>query len=423
MLGRVGGDFGRMGLVRPAGHLAGASLDLNFVASSGYPAAPSLLLTTTRSSSGDYADNSAGVWSSFAANIPRITDKGLLVEEARTNSIRNNSMQGAGAGSPGTLPTNWFVANLRGLTQTVVGTGTSRGIEYVDVRFSGTTNATSTLNFFFEANSTIAAVEAQSWTHSVFVAIVGGSTANLTGMTINTAAYDAVPTYLSEVFTPVTIAGASATLARFTGTGSAPTSTAWIVPYIQLTFNNAVAIDITLRVGWPQLELGAFATSPIRTTAAAATRAADVVVGPAVSVGSALTLFAEMTAGDGAAAVQAAFQVDNGSTTDRVFLWRSGTALNGNVRNSSVDTAALAGGAIANNATGKMAIAVAANDAAFCPNGGTVLTDATVTFPSGLNRVVFGQNGASGVTLNGYLRRVAYFPTRLTNAQLQALTA
>jgi hypothetical protein len=35
------------------------------------------------------------------------------------------------------------------------------------------------------------------------------------------------------------------------------------------------AVDATFRIGWPQLELGAFASSPIRTTSAAVTRATD----------------------------------------------------------------------------------------------------------------------------------------------------
>jgi hypothetical protein len=64
------------------------------------------LLTTTRASLA-WSDDSIGVWRQFANNIPRITDKGLLVEEARTNGIRNNSMQGAVVGTPGTPPTNW----------------------------------------------------------------------------------------------------------------------------------------------------------------------------------------------------------------------------------------------------------------------------------------------------------------------------
>jgi hypothetical protein len=52
------------------------------------------LLTTTRASGG-YANDSNGNWSLFGNNAPRITNLGLLIEEQRTNSLRNNSMTGA----------------------------------------------------------------------------------------------------------------------------------------------------------------------------------------------------------------------------------------------------------------------------------------------------------------------------------------
>jgi hypothetical protein len=43
-----------------------------------------------------------------------------------------------------------------------------------------------------------------------------------------------------------------------------------------MSFSAGVAIDITLRIGMPQLEQGAFATSVIPTTTATVTRATDV---------------------------------------------------------------------------------------------------------------------------------------------------
>jgi hypothetical protein len=71
----------------------------------------------------------------------------------------------------------------------------------------------------------------------------------------------------------------------------------------------------------------------------------------------------------------------------------------------------------------KSAVAIAANDLAACMNGGAVGTDASVTALTGLDRITFGASKVAGsVMLNGYLRRVAYFPTRLSNAELQAIT-
>ncbi len=69
----------------------------------------------------------------------------------------------------------------------------------------------------------------------------------------------------------------------------------------------------------------------------------------------------------------------------------------------------------------KMALAMAANDFAFTTNGASALTDVSGTVPTGLTQLQIGA-GLSATTLNGYIRRVAYIPSRLANAELQNLT-
>src|SRR3954464_10592323 len=75
------------------------------------------VLTHTRAGSAWYFDQT-GTLQAAATNVPRLDwdpvtlqPRGLLVEEARTNGIRNNSMTGAVVGTPGTLPTNWATGN------------------------------------------------------------------------------------------------------------------------------------------------------------------------------------------------------------------------------------------------------------------------------------------------------------------------
>ena len=75
--------------------LPGSSADMFFARNAGsctinrlaVPCASQISATRASTGMAQWAD---GHWSSFAANVPRITDQGLLVEEARTNLFLNS---------------------------------------------------------------------------------------------------------------------------------------------------------------------------------------------------------------------------------------------------------------------------------------------------------------------------------------------
>jgi hypothetical protein len=76
-----------------------------------------------------------------------------------------------------------------------------------------------------------------------------------------------------------------------------------------------------------------------------------------------------------------------------------------------------------NPRTGSLAYKL--NDTATCYNGGTVFTDTSVSIPT-LNRIQIGDLGIALSTiynLNGPISRLTYYPKRLPNQQLQALTS
>ena len=367
-------------------------------------------LTTTRASDA-YADDTAGNWSLFASGVPRITDKGLLVEEARTNSIRNNSMQGVVAGTPGTAPTNWFPSSTGGvLTRTIVGTGTENGIDYIDIRYQFSGSGTAHIQF--ESGTSIAASVAQSWAASAFVKLVGGALTNITSCNVTIIENDSGGVFLAGNGTSFTPDG---TLTRRSHLRTLNQATVAFT-YSAISIVASSAADITLRIGWPQLELGSFATFPIRTTSAAATRAADVItVTNPPTFGSAITAFVDAI-------------VPTPTNTATKYL--TGQALNNRLLYfSSVDTqVSIFNGTniLTVNATGgwsagaKAASAIDGSGRAIVMNGGTVATDANAqTIPTSIGI------GSMASTVGGPLtiRRVAYFPTRLTNAQLQELTA
>jgi hypothetical protein len=70
--------------------------------------------------------------------------------------------------------------------------------------------------------------------------------------------------------------------------------------------------------------------------------------------------------------------------------------------------------------TRRTAGAYAANDFAISTNGSAPLTDTSGTVPTVTRFALGGRIGASGSI---YLRRITYYPRRLANAELQAITA
>src|SRR4029077_4515010 len=116
---------------------AGPTISLDFMIPGTLPVGT----TFTRNSVATYFD-ATGTMQTATANIPRWPYstatgelRGLLIEETRTNVIKNSTMAGAVAGTPGTNPTFWQVGlSTTGFTQQIVGTGTENGIAYIDYR-------------------------------------------------------------------------------------------------------------------------------------------------------------------------------------------------------------------------------------------------------------------------------------------------
>ena len=357
-----------------------------------------------------------------------LAPRGLLIEEQRTNSIRNNTMQGAVAGTPGTLPTNWATYFApTGITRTVVGVGISNGITYVDLRINGTASGAGELSIYPEGASSLLFAAGTVLSQSVWLAIAGGSTSNISSVQLRSISYLG-GSYLSESNALVALTSA---LTRFALNNYtlAPTADRLTAAY-SVNVAAAGAIDITLRIGLPQVEQGAFATSVIPTTTAAATRTAD----NASMIGANFSNWYRQDEGTMFVEGSVAFPV---SGTNQ-FLMRA----NDNTYNNSnailvsdggvlrIATAAggvfdgLAGTASAlANVTFKTAGAYKTNDLGISSNGGAVSTDATATIPLVMTRMDFGSDHAGFNRVRaGYLRRIAYFPRRLANSELQTVT-
>ena len=71
----------------------------------------------------------------------------------------------------------------------------------------------------------------------------------------------------------------------------------------------------------------------------------------------------------------------------------------------------------------RIAASVGLNDFAFSGNGTSTQTDTSGIVPQNINRLGIGTSVKDTTELmSGHIRKISYYPTRLTNAELQALT-
>lgn len=207
------------------------------------------------------------------------------------------------------------------------------------------------------------------------------------------------------------------------GSGAFPTRT-------KVTFTpsaGTLTIAFSGTVVSPQLEEANEPTSYIASGASAGTRAGDnasVALGTWFS-GTQGTLVFSGSLRD-AVANDRLVEIDDGSSSSRVsILWN--TVLNKpqlQVWDSGSLQAAILpdGSALALGDTFRVAIAFSANDFAISLNGGTVATDTSGTVAAGLSFLRIGR-AAGGGQCNLATESVVYYDQRLSDAELQALSA
>ena len=180
-----------------------------------------------------------------------------------------------------------------------------------------------------------------------------------------------------------------------------------------------------------QLEKGAFPTSYIPTTTAAVTRSADVASITGSNFSSWYrqdegTMFGNATTNArhaGANTFPRIASLSDGTTSNRMdLLYRvlaPYTDAGYNVVSSNVAQAAFDTNDERNGQS--MAMSYAANDFAFTVGGTLANTDTAGTVPT-VDRLSIGLRSGIDLRMSGTIRRVTYWPTRLSNEVLQRIT-
>jgi hypothetical protein len=175
-----------------------------------------------------------------------------------------------------------------------------------------------------------------------------------------------------------------------------------------------------------QLEAGAFPTSYIPTVASQVTRGADSASMTGVNFSSwyrqdAGSFYSEFDAvAISATTSQRIFEVGDGTvTTPSIDALISGVATSyfgaaGPFGN---------GATVSANTFYKFASARAVNDFACVRSGGTPTTNSSAVMPQSYTQLNIGNRYLWDRALNGHIKKLSYYPKRLSNTELQALTA
>jgi hypothetical protein len=351
--------------------------------------------------------------------------KGLLLEEARTNLLLQSE----------NLSTTWTNVNTsEAINVATAPDGTTTADKLI------TNNGVASVSSYI--TQTVAkSAAATTYTYSVFAKTGDTGTGTVQLLAVDTASS---ANRATSIFSTVsgTIVNAASVNGTFTNASSiiTPLADGWY--RFSLTFTTGTETSINLRLYsrlpttgngssglllWgAQLEAGAFATSYIPTVAATVTRAADISTSVATSVFENSwyrqdegTVFVEASPKANAAFVG----FNDGTTSNRIRLAHTGTtaALAVNVTGGALQFSINSGVAsFPLNTQGKAALAMKASDFALVGNTSSVVTS-TGLMPS-INQATIGSSIGTTTFVNGTIKRLTYFPTRLGNEVLQRIT-
>jgi hypothetical protein len=371
------------------------------------------LITFTRASTGTYLD-SDGLLKTATTNTPRIdydangNRKGLLIEGARTNLL------------PDSIPAAsvWDVGSATLTANAALSPdGTTTASEF-NLSVGGFTFDTATVvaSTTYTASWYIKAGTATSWIYAFFnataLSFINRIQYNITdGEDVGNGWYR----FSASVTTPV-----GCTSLR-------------VYPIREQNAVGSVAGATGTSFLWgAQLEAGSFPTSYIPTAGSTATRSSDVASIPTSAFGYNAdkgTVVCEFETQFGATGFPRIWEIGSTSTAiNRVNLYVSAalSRVNFDVISNNVGATNLFIKADPTPASGKFGTAFADDDFVGVADGGSPVTDISGSFTTPSiprDALFFGSGNYNSSPMSGHIKSIQYYPRRLTNAQLQRLTA
>lgn len=360
---------------------------------------------TTSNGAVRYAENSAGQLVAFASGAPRITDKGLLIEEGRQNLL---------VWSQRFDDASW--ASKVGINVTPAAAAAPDGTTTAQAIAEDTSNGTHRV-----LQSGLALSSGQAYTAAYYVKAVGRAwvALNLAAGFGNERAY-----YNLSSGTVGSVSGGTASIyplangwwrVSLSSTATATSGAIWLE---LASANGTISYTGAGTVGayfWQaDVQPGAFVTSPIVTTTASATRAADNAsltgLGSSLSTPVTLVAWGATTVAVGPSDQYLA-SLNDGSFNNIMGVRRSAASIVGpNSRvagNFNSDPGQLAG--YSGIRVLKIAGRVRPNSLQGAVDG-SLLASGAITNPSNLGTLSIGKDNPGGTNyLNGYVQRVGIY--------------
>ena len=394
-------------------------------------------VTFTRSGNTATVTNSSGAIATVNANIPRfdydpvtLICKGLLIEESRTNLLKNSdqiSNNGTWARASTSVTAN--AVNSPDGTQnadTLIATA-STAVHDVEQAVTITAAATQTFSVYVKAGTNnfvslfcYTVTSTAHWFEATY---------NLSDATVSKTGAGASGTYISSSLTNVgngwyraVVTGSiAAGTSMFCGIKLENTSTPTYGNYGGTSWTASGTESIYL---WgAQVEAGTFATSYIPTTSAALTRNADVATMTGTNfsdwyTGSTGTFGCSLTP-KSSTGTKPVVQCDDTTALNIIALQGNAASLELKITTLGVLQSTLSTGTISENTAYSGCGAWAAGSDGLSKSGGAAATGS----PSAIPAVTQARLGSDGTNyLNGWLQKINYWPQRLKNSEVQAFS-
>jgi len=382
-------------------------------------------VTFTRTGNTATVVNSSGIVQNALANTPRfdfdpvtLTCKGLLIEEARTNILLQSE----------DFLTTWSISS--GLVRTANTEDAPDGNATADTIASNGTNTFANISQAVTASGTVAVsfFVKQDSGDTVFLRLLNGTDIGGAGQT------QAVYRFNFSTAAWTRVIGGTATTASVQAFDNGWyrislvfTTTTLGAVMLYPAYNSAATNSF---YAWgAQLEAGAFATSYIPTVASQVTRSADV----ATMTG---TNFSDWyNASEGAISTTLQSLPNSSGTASRVVCINDATANNSLISawvpsTTTMRSRLVVGGAtqfqfqatVAATDQNNICTAYKVDDFAASFNAATVLTDTAGSLWAPTQLAISGDATGASFTYNGHIKKILYWPQRLTNAEVQSFS-